>query len=65
MKNYTTTGIMCGLVLALIVTIGNWALFFLALALAAIGGLIGAHFDRRLNLVEVFNALIGNTRGQG
>ena len=37
----------------------------LAVLLAAIGGLLGSHFDGRIDLSAVWNGLIGKEKGQG
>ncbi|WP_293772897.1 hypothetical protein [uncultured Corynebacterium sp.] len=63
MKNYTTLGIVVGVALALCAVLGNWQLLLLAVLFATIGGLIGAHCDGRINVVELWNSLIG--KGQG
>ena len=44
MKNYTTLGIISGLILAFFLYLG-WGPTLLAVLLAAIGGIVGAHFD--------------------
>ena len=43
MKNYSTLGIVAGLVLAFFIHLGLWPTV-LAVLLAALGGVIGAHF---------------------
>ena len=49
MKNYTTLGIISGLILAFFLHLG-WGPTLLAVLLAAIGGIVGAHFDGRIDL---------------
>ncbi len=63
MKNYTTLGALIGAALAIAIVLGNWAMVLLIIVLGGIGGLIGAHFDGRINLVEIWNSVIG--KGQG
>ena len=62
MKNYTTLGIVAGLILAFFIHLGLWPTV-LAIVLAALGGIAGAHFDGRIDLGAVWNGLIG--KGQG
>ncbi|HAT1328717.1 DUF2273 domain-containing protein [Corynebacterium striatum] len=64
MKNYSTLGIVAGLVLAFFIHLGLWPTV-LALLLAALGGVIGAHFDGRIDLSAVWNGIVGKDRGQG
>ncbi|HAT1213571.1 DUF2273 domain-containing protein [Corynebacterium striatum] len=64
MKNYSTLGIVAGLVLAFFIHLGLWPTV-LALLLAALGGVIGAHFDGRIDLSAVWNGIVGKDKGQG
>ena len=64
MKNYTTLGIISGLVLAFFLYLG-WGPTLLAVLLAAIGGIVGAHFDGRSELTSVWNGLSGREKVQG
>lgn len=64
MKNYTKLGIVIGLLLAFFLYLG-WGWTLLAVLLAAIGGLVGSHFDGRIDLGAVWNGLIGKGKGQG
>ncbi|MFS0163540.1 DUF2273 domain-containing protein [Corynebacterium striatum] len=64
MKNYSTLGIVAGLVLAFFIHLGLWPTV-LAVLLAALGGVIGAHFDGRIDLSAVWNGIVGKDRGQG
>lgn len=64
MKNYTTLGIIAGLVLAFFLSLGWWPVL-LAVVFAAIGGVIGAHYDGRIDLMAVWNGLIGKEKGRG
>ena len=64
MKNYTTLGIVIGLLLAFFLYLG-WGWMLLAVLLAAIGGLLGSDFDGRIDLTAVWNGLIGKEKGQG
>ncbi len=47
---HTRTGLALGLALAFAGILGSWAGFLLALVLATLGGIIGAHLDRRIDL---------------
>ncbi len=62
MKNYTTSGILIGLGLALCIVFGGWRLLLLAMILGAAGGIVGAHLDGRINIVELWHTLIGKGR---
>ena len=62
--DYTTLGIISGLILAFFLHLG-WGPTLLAALLAAIGGIVGAHFDGRIDLTSVWNGLIGKEKGQG
>ncbi|MFW9045476.1 DUF2273 domain-containing protein [Corynebacterium striatum] len=64
MKNYSTLGIVAGLVLAFFIHLGLWPTV-LAVLLAAMGGVIGAHFDGRIDLSAVWNGIVGKDKGQG
>ena len=64
MKNYTTLGIVIGLLLAFFLYLG-WGWTLLAVLLAAVGGLLGSHFYGRIDLSAVWNGLIGKEKGQG
>ncbi|ATZ06187.1 DUF2273 domain-containing protein [Corynebacterium striatum] len=64
MKNYSTLGIVAGLVLAFFIHLGLWPTV-LAVLLAALGGVIGAHFDGRIDLSAVWNGIVGKDKGQG
>ncbi|QNE88902.1 hypothetical protein H0194_07400 [Corynebacterium incognita] len=58
MFNYTILGVLIGLAVAIAIMLGSPAII-LALVLATVGGLIGAHFDGRVNLMELWNNFIG------
>lgn len=62
MKNYTLLGALIGIVVALILVLGGWKLFLTAVIFALIGGIAGAHFDGRINLVEMYQTLVGKGR---
>ncbi|OFR63744.1 hypothetical protein [Corynebacterium sp. HMSC078H07] len=64
MKNYTSLGVLAGLVLAFFIYLGVWYVV-LAVLLAAIGGVVGAHFDSRIDLTAVWKGVVGQDRGQG
>ncbi|AHI19133.1 MAG: hypothetical protein ACTIA3_09300 [Corynebacterium casei] len=63
MKNYTYIGVALGIILAIAIMTNAWPLFFLAVILGAVGGVIGAHFDGRINLGEIWNNVVGKGRG--
>ena len=64
MKNYTSLGVIAGLVLAIVIYLGVWYVA-LAVLLAAVGGVIGAHFDGRIDLTAVWKGVVGQDRGRG
>ncbi|MBU5654094.1 hypothetical protein KPA07_04070 [Corynebacterium aurimucosum] len=64
MKNYTSLGVIAGLVLAFFIYLGVWYVA-LAVLLAAVGGVIGAHFDGRIDLTAVWKGAVGQDRGRG
>lgn len=64
MKNYTSLGVIAGLVLAFFIYLGVWYVA-LAVLLAAVGGIIGAHFDGRIDLTAVWKGVVGQDRGRG
>ena len=59
MKNYTLLGALLGVAIALILVLGGWKLFLTAVIFALIGAIAGAHFDGRINLVELYQTLVG------
>ncbi|KXB54967.1 hypothetical protein HMPREF3227_02414 [Corynebacterium sp. CMW7794] len=63
MKNYTTLGIVAGIALAFLAYFGGWQLLLLSVVLAVVGGLAGAHFDGKLNVLDLWNQMIGKGRG--
>ena len=64
MKNYTSLGVIAGLVLAFFIYLGVWYVA-LAVLLAAVGGVIGAQFDGRIDLTAVWKGVVGQDRGRG
>ena len=64
MKNYTTLGIIFGLVLAFFLTYGLWWAL-LAILLAAVGGVVGAHYDGRIDLGALWGRIVGSDKGRG
>ena len=64
MKNYTSLCVIAGLVLAFFSYLGVWYVA-LAVLLAAVGGVIGAHFDGRIDLTAVWKGVVGQDRGRG
>ncbi|MFH0411077.1 hypothetical protein ACG98H_03050 [Corynebacterium sp. L4756] len=63
MQNYTYIGVALGILLAIAILTNAWSLLILAIVLGAVGGVIGAHFDGRINLGEIWNNIIGKGRG--
>lgn len=62
MFNYTVLGILIGLALTIIIMLGSPAVI-LGIVLATIGGFAGAHLDGKINVLELWNSLIGKGRG--
>ncbi len=56
----STTGLFAGLLLALIAALAGFGWFLLAVLFAAVGYLIGAHLEGRINLAGV---IPGRSRG--
>lgn len=63
MQNYTYIGVALGILLAIAILTNAWSLLILAIVLGAVGGVIGAHFDGRINLGEIWNNIVGKGRG--
>ena len=63
MNNYTYIGVALGIILAIAIITNAWSLLFLAVILGAVGGVIGAHFDGRINLGKIWNNVVGKGRG--
>ena len=63
MNNYTYIGVALGIILAIAIITNAWSLLFLAVILGAVGGVIGSHFDGRINLGEIWNNVVGKGRG--
>jgi hypothetical protein len=56
----STTGLFAGLLLAMIAALAGFGWFLLAVLFAAVGYLIGAHLEGRINLAGL---LPGRSRG--
>ncbi len=56
----STTGLFAGLLLALIAALAGFGWFLLAILFAAVGYLIGAHLEGRINLAGL---IPGRSRG--
>jgi hypothetical protein len=56
----STTGLFAGLILALIAAVAGFGWFLLAIVAAAVGYVIGAHLEGRVNLAGL---LPGRSRG--
>ncbi len=56
----STTGLFAGLILALIAATAGFGWFLLAIVFAAVGYVIGAHLEGRINLAAL---LPGRSRG--
>lgn len=63
MKNYTALGILLGVLVSLAFLLGSFAWFIIPLIFITIGGFVGAHFDKRIDLTEIWSNVIG--KGQG
>ncbi|MDY3126927.1 MAG: hypothetical protein SOW59_02185 [Corynebacterium sp.] len=61
--NYTFLGVIVGILVAFAIVFNLWPLLFLALIFGGIGGAVGAHFDHRIDLVEIWANIIGRSRG--
>lgn len=61
--NKAILGVIAGIVVAFFVTFGGWAGLFWLILFAALGGVIGAQLDGRLDIAEVISA--GSGRGRG
>ncbi|MDO5671172.1 MAG: hypothetical protein Q4G50_14370 [Corynebacterium sp.] len=48
--NHTRTGVILGLALAFATILGGWVGMLCALLFGAVGGVIGAHLDGRIDL---------------
>lgn len=57
----TTTGLLVGLLLAIAAVVGGFPAFLLALVLGAIGAVVGAHLEGRIDL----GTLLGGSRRRG
>ena len=55
MKNLTVIGIAVGLVFALCTAIAGLSGFLWALLFSVIGGLVGAHYEGRIDLAAIFS----------
>lgn len=58
--NITTTGLFTGLLLGVAAAAGGFGGFLIALVLAIVGLVLGAHYDGKLDLSEL---LRGRNRG--
>ncbi|MFB9376661.1 DUF2273 domain-containing protein [Kineococcus gynurae] len=56
----STTGLLVGLLLALVGAVGGFGWFLLALLFAAVGYAVGAHLEGRIDLAGI---VPGRTRG--
>jgi len=56
---HTRTGVTLGLALAFAGILGGWAGFLLALVLGTLGGVVGAHLDRRIDLGALSRTIRG------
>ncbi|AGS33983.1 hypothetical protein B841_02500 [Corynebacterium maris DSM 45190] len=65
MKNMTALGVVVGLAFAFAVIFGGFAGFLWALLFSAIGAVVGAHLDGRINLRAVFDGLRSGRGGRG
>ena len=58
--NITTIGLFAGLLLGVAAAAGGFSGFLIALVLAILGIVVGAHYDGKLDLAELFR---GRNRG--
>lgn len=65
MKNLTVIGIAIGLAIALATAIDGFSGFLWALIFGAIGGVIGAHYEGRVDLKTVWDQLTSSRGGRG
>lgn len=54
--DYVKFGVYAGLLITIATAIGGFGMFVLGVFLAAIGGLVGAHFDGLVDLSAVFES---------
>ncbi|GAB3072892.1 hypothetical protein [Corynebacterium aquatimens] len=57
----TTMGAAIGVVLAIMLIFGGWLGFFVTIVFGAIGGVVGAQLDHKIDLAE----LVSRTSGRG
>lgn len=62
-SNKTLLGAAIGIVLAFALILGGWIGFFFMLLFGAIGGLIGAQLDGRIDLADLVSTTSGRGRG--
>lgn len=62
-SNKTVLGAVVGVVLAFALIFGGWLGFFFTLLLGAIGGVVGAHLDGRIDLADLVSTTSGRGRG--
>lgn len=63
MKNNTLAGIIAGIAFAFAIILGGLPGFLWMLLFSALGAVIGAHFDGRLDLTSLFNGSGRGNRG--
>lgn len=65
MHNHTVQGVAIGLAFAFAVIFGGFAGFLWALLFAVIGGIIGAHFQGKIDLRRIVDNLTAGRGGRG
>ncbi len=65
MKNMTVIGVVVGLAFAFAVILGGLAGFAWALFFAAVGGVVGAHLEGRIDLRVLLQNLTSGRGGRG
>lgn len=65
MQNQTHFGVAIGLVFAFAVIFGGFPGFLWALLFAVIGGVIGAHFDGKIDLRRIVDNITAGRGGRG
>ncbi|SDS51340.1 hypothetical protein [Corynebacterium timonense] len=61
-SNKMALGIICGVVVAFFVTFGGWLGLMWLILFTAIGGLVGAQLDGKLDLASIISATSGRGR---
>lgn len=65
MKYMTILGIIAGILVALAVILNGFPGFLWAILFGAIGAVVGAHFDGRIDLRSIFDNVSSGRGGRG